>query len=108
MAKAFTISTIQRPVIGVSPKSTESLIDFLHHQGYLIEISEDSRNYPFYLERLDFKREDERPLLAQIESGTWPLLRLGRWPNGARSALCVTGDIDALTLWDYGLRFLGN
>lgn len=108
MAKTFTLQTTLRPVIGISPKSVESLIDFLRQQGYLFEISEDSRNYPFYLERLDFKPEDERPLLAQIEMGKWPLLRLGRWPDGARSALCVTGDIDALTLWDYGLRFLGN
>jgi hypothetical protein len=30
---------------------------------------------------------------------------LGRWLNGARSALAITGDIDALTLWDCGLRF---
>ncbi len=71
-------------------------------------MSEDARVYPFYLERPDFKPEDERPLLARIEDGDWPMLRLGRWPDGARSALCITGDIDALTLWDYGLRFLGN
>jgi hypothetical protein len=32
---------------------------------------------------------------------------LGLWPAGARSALAVTGDIDALTLWDFGLRLLG-
>jgi peptidoglycan/xylan/chitin deacetylase (PgdA/CDA1 family) len=108
LAKTFTISTAQRPFIGVSPKSAESLIDFLRQQGYLIEISADPKNYPIYLERLDFEPEDERPLLAQIEKGDWPLLRLGRWPDGARSALCVTGDIDALTLWDYGLRLLGN
>lgn len=108
MAKTFTISTAQRPFIGVSPKSAESLIDFLRQQGYLIEINANPKNYPIYLERLDFRPEDERPLLAQIEKGDWPLLRLGRWPDGAGSALCVTGDIDALTLWDYGLRFLGN
>jgi peptidoglycan/xylan/chitin deacetylase (PgdA/CDA1 family) len=108
MAKTFTISTAQRPLIGVSPKSAEALIDFLRQQGYFIEINADPKNYPIYLERSDFKPEDERPLLAQIEMGDWPLLRLGRWPAGAYSALCVTGDIDALTLWDYGLRLLGN
>lgn len=107
MAKTFTVTTAQRPLIGVSLKSAASLVDFLRQQGYLLEINEESRDYPFYLERLEFKPEDERPLLAQIERGDWPLLRLGRWPNGARSALCVTGDIDALTLWDYGLRVLG-
>lgn len=29
------------------------------------------------------------------------------WPAPARSALAITGDIDALTLWDYGLRLVG-
>jgi peptidoglycan/xylan/chitin deacetylase (PgdA/CDA1 family) len=108
MTKTFTIATTQRPVIGISPQSAKALVDFLRQQGYLIEISEDSRTYPLYLHHSEFKPEDERPLLGRIENGNWPLLRLGRWPNGARSALCVTGDIDALTLWDYSLRFFGN
>jgi len=30
------------------------------------------------------------------------------WPAPARSALAITGDIDALTLWDYGLRLFGR
>ena len=37
------------------------------------------------------------PLLTQIEQADFPLVRFGRWPNGARSAFNVTGDIDALT-----------
>ncbi len=39
----------------------------------------------------------------QIESGRAPF-----WPGNARSALSITGDIDALTLWDYGARFIGR
>lgn len=108
MVRTFIITSPQRPVIGISPQSAKTLVDFLRQQGYLIEISEDSLNYPLYLHHPEFKPEDERPLLGKIENGSWPLLRLGRWPNGARSALCVTGDIDALTLWDYSLRFWGN
>lgn len=108
LTENFTLATSMRPVIGLSPRSSSLLGQFLRQQGYVIELNEDSRPYPFYLDRIDFTPEDERPLLAQIESGGWPLLRLGRWPNGARAALNVTGDIDALTLWDYGLRLLGN
>ncbi|GIK41913.1 MAG: hypothetical protein BroJett011_57460 [Chloroflexota bacterium] len=108
MSKTFTIAATQRPVIGISPQSAKALVDFLRQQGYLIEISKDSHNYPLYLHHPEFKPEDERPLLGKIENGSWPLLRLGRWPNGTRSALCVTGDIDALTLWDYGLRTLNR
>jgi hypothetical protein len=76
----------------------------LWQQGYIVEISEESHRYPCYFDQADFDTECERALLAQIESTGCPLVRLGRWPNGARSALAVTGDIDALTLWDYGLR----
>lgn len=108
LVENFTLATSLRPVIGLSPHSAPSLHEFLRQQGYVIELNDDSRPYPFYLDRPDFAPEDERPLLTQIESGDWPLLRLGRWPDGARAALNVTGDIDALTLWDYGLRFLGN
>jgi hypothetical protein len=47
-------------------------------------------------------------LLSQIEETDRPLVRLGRWPNSARCALAITGDIDALTLRDFGLRYLGR
>lgn len=98
----------QRPIIGVSPTSAPALISFLQQQGYIVETSSDAAVYAFYLDRPIFARQDERPLLNQIETGDFPLVRLGRWPNGARSALCITGDIDALTFWDYSLRFLGG
>ncbi len=43
---------------------------------------------------------------AELPAG--PTIRLGLWPEGAQSALAITGDIDGLTLWDYGLRVLGR
>jgi hypothetical protein len=103
-----TVQSRQRPFIGVSPNTAPDLVSFLRQQGYIVEPSPEPALYPFYLERPTFSRQEERPLLAQIEQGDFPLARLGRWPHGARSALCVTGDIDALTVWDYSLRFLGN
>jgi hypothetical protein len=102
------IQSQQRPFIGVSPGSAPGLSSFLKQQGYIVEPSTDPGAYSFYLDRPTFSRQDERPLLTQIEQGDFPLARLGRWPNGAYSALCITGDIDALTVWDYSLRFLGN
>lgn len=103
-----TVQGHQRPFIGVSPDSAPGLVSFLKQQGYIVEISSEATLYSFYLDRRAFSRQDERLLLTQIEQGDFPLARLGRWPNGARSALCVTGDIDALTVWDYSLRFLGS
>jgi hypothetical protein len=84
------------------------LVSFLRQQGYIVQVNSDSRAYSIYLDWTDFAAKDERALLAEIEKSAAPLVRLGRWPNGARSALCVTGDIDALTLWDYGLRLFGE
>lgn len=104
----FMLNTPTRPFIGISPGSPPALADFLQQQGYLVEISPNARTYPFYLDRTGFEPADERPLLARIEQAEWPLVRLGRWPHRAQSALSVTGDIDAFTLWDYGLRIVGR
>jgi hypothetical protein len=98
----------QRPFIGVSPDSAPAMASFLQQQGYVVETSTEPHLYSHYFDRRSFSRQDERPLLIQIEHDNFPLARLARWPNGARSALCITGDIDALTVWDYSLRFLGN
>jgi peptidoglycan/xylan/chitin deacetylase (PgdA/CDA1 family) len=106
-AKAFTIHAPLRPFIGLSPSASPRLADFLRQQGYIVEIGE-SHRYPCYFDQAEFVAGQERPLLAQIESTDCPLVRLGRWPRGTHSALAVTGDIDVLTLWDYGLRLLGR
>ena len=104
----FSLRSARRPFVGVSPASSAWLVSFLRQQGYIVEIAENDLAHDVYLDRSRFEHKDERALLALIERNSFPLVRLGRWPDGARSALCVTGDIDALTLWDYGLRFLGN
>jgi hypothetical protein len=107
-AAEFRILCNRRPFIGVSHSSSPRLVTFLRQQGYIIEQAKDDQRHTLYLDRPRFNIEDERPLLTAIEQGDFPLLRLGRWPYGARSALSITGDIDALTIWDYGLRFLGR
>lgn len=105
---AFTIHAPLRPFIGLSPASSPALADFLQQQGYIVEVSGEGYRYPYYFDQADFVAGHERPLLSQIEETDYPLVRLGRWPDSARSSLAITGDIDALTLWDYGLRFFGR
>jgi peptidoglycan/xylan/chitin deacetylase (PgdA/CDA1 family) len=107
-ATTFTIQAPHRPFIGLSPTTSPKLTDFLRQQGYILEISDQGHRYSCYLDRPEFTAEHERRLLTQIEASDRPLIRLGRWPNGAHSALAITGDIDALTLWDYGLRLFGR
>lgn len=96
------------PFIGLAPDVPAPLISFLKQQGYLIATDAAAQSYAFYLDCKDFTLQDERPLLIELERGTWPLLRLARWPGAAQSALAVTGDIDALTLWDYVLRLFNT
>jgi len=107
LSSDFVFRADRRPFIGLTPGAPSALISFLRQQGYLVESGADARPYAFYLDQRDFVPEDGRPLLKQVERGTWPLLRLGRWPDGAHSALSITGDIDALTLWDYSSRVSG-
>lgn len=103
-----SVQADRRPLIGVSRSSPPSLVSFLRQQGYVVESADERAAYALFLDRPRFAPEDERGLLVELESAACPLVRLGRWPNGARSALCVTGDVDALTAWDYGLRFRGG
>jgi peptidoglycan/xylan/chitin deacetylase (PgdA/CDA1 family) len=107
-ATRFTFKSPLRPLIGVSPSTSIVLISFLRQQGYIVETSQERERYTYYIDQVDFDINQELSILAQIEGSSSPLLRLGRWPNGAQSALAITGDIDALTLWDYGLRMLGK
>jgi len=107
-AREFSLRAAVRPSIGLSARTSPAAASFLRQQGFFVEAGARPADCALYLDRPEFAPEDESALLAQIESGAYPLVRLGRWPNAARSALAITGDVDALTLWDYGLRFLGR
>lgn len=108
VGNTMTLRAAVRPFIGVSPRSAASLASFLRAQGYIVETASEPSCYTMHLDCPAFASKDELPLLEKIEAGTFPLLRMGRWYDGAQSALCVTGDIDALSIWDYGLRLLGR
>ncbi len=107
-ATEFTVKAHHRPFIGLSPGTPPGLADFLQQQGYVVEPGAARHHNALYIDHTEFSREHERSLLDQIEETKGPLVRLGRWPNGAQSALVITGDIDALTLWDYGWRIFGR
>jgi hypothetical protein len=57
------------------------------------------------VERHDFAAVDA--CRRVIDETRRPLVRFGTWPQGCKSALSVTGDIDALTIWDFVQRFRG-
>jgi hypothetical protein len=107
LSNDFVFRADELPFIGLAPDASPALISFLQQQGFLTRTDANAQSCAVYLDRKELDPKDERSLLSQLERGTWPSLRLARWPNGAQSALSITGDIDALTLWDYVLRVFG-
>ena len=105
--QGFALEAPRRPFIGVHPERAGA-----HGLPPGPGIRGGARIRPsthaVHLQRARFARTDERSLLDEIEGDRTPLVRMGRWPNGARSAVAVTGDVDALTIWDYVARFAGR
>ena len=86
------------PLIGVSPPVTTATRNALLNLGYLLDDDQPAR----CVFQLDRDQAVDRTLLERLE--TQPLLRIARWPDGAGAALCISGDLDALSLADYARR----
>lgn len=95
-----------RPFVGLPAEAPPATARFLQEQGYLLEIGDGARLCGTFLEAGMLEGLNPVELIEAIESSPAPLVKYGRWPLGARSALCVTGDLDALTLLDYASRLL--
>ena len=108
-ARGFILESPKRPAIGVGQDSSPAAINFLSDQGFIVERSNEPQEYGLYLNNLaKFDEADEKPLYREIEQSNAPLLRYWRWPDQARSALAITGDIDSMTLIDFVLRIIEN
>lgn len=106
-SRDFILESAKRPVIGVKPDSSSHAIQLLRNEGYIVESGEKSGDYAIYLNELKrFDKADEKALSDIIEQSDAPLVRYWRWPNQSRSAVSITGDIDAITLNDFILRIL--
>ena len=97
------ISSQRAPLVGVSRRTPEGVRAFLAEDGFPIEVSDERARYGAYVD-VPGPEWAEQDVLDAIDVGPGPLVRVGRWPSGARSALAVTGDIDALTLRDFVVR----
>jgi hypothetical protein len=104
-ARSFVVESSRRPVVGLAPDSSPEAIDFLKQEGFWVELSSQPDDYGLYLTGLaGFRGADEKALSERIEASGAPLIRYWRWPEEAKSALSVTGDIDSITLTDFVLR----
>jgi hypothetical protein len=105
--REFIVDSAKPPVIGIGLNSSPDAVRFLRSEGYPVEANPKEENYGTYFPNLDrFQTADERRLLEDINSTDGPQVRFGRWPNRTKSALSVSGDIDSITLFDFGLRLL--
>jgi hypothetical protein len=102
--RSFTVRSAVRPYVGVSPAASLEVVQVLSHQGYAVEVSHHRDEHGVYLDTDLRSKEDAGPLVREIEDSSGPLVRWARWPQGAGAALAITGDVDALTAWDYALR----
>lgn len=97
-----------RPCVGVSPGSSREAIAALVDLGYIVETGDRADGFAVHLGRLDHHDYGAVDACRRvIEESSRPLVRFSTWPGAARSALAVTGDIDALTIWDFVQRFRG-
>ncbi len=104
----FTVDSNARPCVGVAPGSNRAALDALADLGYIVEVGERADGYAVHLGKVE--RDDFDAIVAcrrVIDESRRPLVRFGTWPDGNRSAFAVTGDIDALTIWDFVQRFRG-
>jgi peptidoglycan/xylan/chitin deacetylase (PgdA/CDA1 family) len=102
-ARDFTIASIRKPIVGVSRRTPGAVVLFLREEGYPVELADSGERLGAYVD-VSGDNWDEISLLDRIDHAPGPLVRLWRWPEQARSALTVTGDIDSITLQDFGLR----
>ena len=118
-AHRFTVQAASCPCLGLSSRTPQEVVDFLHEQGYptrLCDPEADVSSYALYIDMPEGlggsgASRDERTracseLVERLERLYAPLLRFWHWPDGSRAALSITGDIDSVTIQDFFLRIL--
>jgi hypothetical protein len=94
-----------RPFLGLDADAPEQTVSFLREQGYLLDTGQTAPRCATYLDAATLERLSSKVELVKfIEESPGPLVKYGRWPSGTKSALSITGDLDALTLLDYVSR----
>jgi len=102
---SLEIQSSIRPFIGIMDGVPSRVISFLLEQGYILDSSDTARQCGMILDSdLLTRLPSEIELIDYIEMSPNPLVRYWRWPDGAQSAMSITGDLDAISLVDYASR----
>jgi hypothetical protein len=105
--RTLQLSSLERPFIGLPADTPPALVSFLQEQGYIVETGAEASRCTIHLTHADLVAlQNECELIDFIETSSAPMIRFWRWPSARRSAFCVTGDLDALSLTDYVARVL--
>ncbi len=108
-ARALDVPAEPRPFVGLPASAPKQVVSFLREQGYILDSGETATRCATYIDAATLAGlTSEVALIDYIEASAGPLIRYWRWPDGAKSAMCVTGDLDALSLLDYALRLLAR
>jgi peptidoglycan/xylan/chitin deacetylase (PgdA/CDA1 family) len=104
----IAVASGSRPCVGVSPSTHRELVQALGDRGYILEVGETEGDFVVHLGQVeDSSYATLQECLKRISDCPGPLFRFGAWPHGNRSAMAVTGDVDALTIWDFLHRIRG-
>jgi hypothetical protein len=105
----LTVTAPHKPVIGAGPAWPAPTLHRLHEAGYLCEdgAAYRAQRDPRYALDLDRALPADTPpdaVVRFVAERDTDLVRVQPWPAGYRSCLSVTGDIDAVTLFDFARR----
>lgn len=107
LEKRIVLSKDYLPLIGVSLDSPDWVTEALSRKGYIVVNLEDWVDCTIKVNNQFLNGcNNSVEFISSIEELDVPLLRFWPWPDGCRSALCLSGDLDALSLIDYATRLL--
>ena len=96
----FSVRTPKRPAISVDEDASPALVQFLADEGYVVERG--AGDCSLHLGGWQaFEDTGKRAVMAAIDVSDAPLVRIWRWPRGARCAMSLTGDVDSMTIVDF-------
>jgi peptidoglycan/xylan/chitin deacetylase (PgdA/CDA1 family) len=100
---SLSIDTELKPVVRCSPAWSPAVVQRIRDAGYLVESTNPSSPALNLDERLP---RDTTPddAVRFIQENDGDLVRIAPWPAGNESCLSISGDLDAITLFDFAMR----
>jgi len=101
IAPGATIRSTSAPWIELPPGASPALVRFLEDEGFVVRAGAGGAGPALLGKWAAFRGEDARAVLQEIDRSNAPIVRLWRWPRGARCAASLTGDVDSMSLLDF-------